>query len=67
MGTKMGGTSETGPTKLKLYNHSCYTHEIFRVGKYEKIKFDKIWGYQNEGIPLNKNANIQTLTILTLV
>ena len=25
--------------------------EIFRIGKYEeKIKLDKIWGYQNEEI-----------------
>ena len=29
--------------------------EIFTIGKYdEKIKFDKIWGYQNEGIPLKQ-------------
>ena len=30
-------------------------HEIFRIGKYEKkIKFDKIWRYLNEGIPLKQ-------------
>ena len=30
-------------------------HEIFRIGKYEeKIKFDKIWGYQNEEILLKQ-------------
>ena len=41
-----------GPPKIKLSNHTCYTHEIFRVGKYEvKIKFDKIWAYQNGGTP----------------
>ena len=44
--------SETGPPKLKLFNRSLLTHEIFRVGKYnKKIKFDKIWGYQNGGSP----------------
>ena len=46
--------SETGPPKLKLFNRSLLTHEIFRVGKYnKKIKFDKIWGYQN-GDPLKR-------------
>ena len=44
----MGGPLETGLTKFKLFNHSRETHEIFRVIKYKKkIKFDKIWGYQN--------------------
>ena len=48
----MGGSPKTGPPKLKFFNHSCNTHEIFRVGKYEnKIKFDKVQRYQNEGIP----------------
>ena len=28
----------------------------------QKIKFDKTWGYQNEGIPLNKDAKIQIFT-----
>ena len=29
----------------------------------EKIKFDKIWGCQMKGSHLNKDAQIQTLTI----
>ena len=47
----MGGTPQTGRPKFQLFNHSCWAHEIFRICKYEeKIKFDEIWGYQNEGI-----------------
>ena len=38
--------------KVKLSNHTCKTHEIFRVGKYKKeIKLDKIWVYHYGGIP----------------
>ena len=32
-------------------NHSPWTVEIFIIGKYEKIKFDKIWECHN-GVPL---------------
>ena len=36
-------------------------HEIFKVSKYKvKIKFDKFWGYQNGGSPLNGAEKIQT-------
>ena len=45
------------------FNHLCWTDEIFRIGKNEeKIKFDKIWEYQNKGIPSNKDAKIQNWT-----
>ena len=30
-------------------NHSPWTDEIFRIGKYGKIKFDEIWEYHNGG------------------
>ena len=31
------------PPKFKVFNHSSWTHEIFKVGKYEeKIKFGSI-------------------------
>ena len=37
-----------GLPKIKLSNHTCKAHEMVRVGKYEeKIKFDKVWVYQN--------------------
>ena len=49
----MGGVPQTGPKKFKLFNHLCKTHENLRIGKYyKKIKFDKVWEYQNEGFPL---------------
>ena len=32
----MGILPQTDPPKFKLFNHSRWTHEIFRVGKYEK-------------------------------
>ena len=55
----MGVSPQMGPPKFKLFYHSRYTHEIFRVGKYEeKIKFDLIWGYQNGGSTSNGAANI---------
>ena len=48
MGFPLNGTPE-----FKLFSHSCFTHKIFRVGKFEeKIIFDKIWGCQNKGVPL---------------
>ena len=48
-----------GPPKIKLSNHTSKTNETFRVGKYEeKIKFDKIWVYQNGGYPSNVAAKI---------
>ena len=53
-----------GPLKFKIFNHSHYTLEIFKIGKYEKkIKCDKIWGYLNEGIPLKQGReNLNFLT-----
>ena len=61
----MGGTPQTGPPKFQLFNPSCYTHEIFRTCKYqEKIKFDEIWGYQNEGIPLKQGRQNSKLNLL---
>ena len=39
-------------------------NEIFRIQNYEdKVKFDKIWGYQNKGISLQRgcqNSNFLT-------
>ena len=52
--TKMGVFPKLGPQKLTVFNHRCWTHEIFRIGEYkEEKKFDKIWGtkigpYSNE-------------------
>ena len=41
-------------------------HQNFRIDKNkEKIKFDKIWGYQNEGISLKQgriNSNFNHLS-----
>ena len=42
------------PPKFKLFYHSCQTQEIFM------IKFDKIWGYHDEGISLKQGCQIQT-------
>ena len=51
----MGGSPQTRPKKIKLFNHLCQTHEIFRVDKYyKKIKFYKIWEYQSGGSPLKR-------------
>ena len=47
----MGRASQTGSKKFELFNHLCQTHEIFRICKYEeKMKYDEIWGCQNEEI-----------------
>ena len=59
----MGGPPN-GAAKFKLFDHTCWIHEIFGDGKYEeKILFDKIWGYQNKGIFLkhgHQNSNFLT-------
>ena len=39
------------------FNHLLWTDEIFRIDEI-KIRFDKIWVYQNEGIPSNKDTKI---------
>ena len=51
--TKMRVSPSNGATKIQTFQP--LTLEIFRVGKYEKIK---IWGYQNEGSPSNGAAKI---------
>ena len=62
-GYKMRGCSQTGPPKFKLFHLLSRTHEIFKVSKYKgRIKFDKIWGYQN-GVLLkqgSRNSNFLT-------
>ena len=51
----MGGFPQTGSPKFKLFTLLRQIHEIFRISKNkEKIKFVKVWGYQNEGIPLKR-------------
>ena len=46
---------ESSSNKDSKFNHLHWTDEIFRIGENEeKIKFDKIWEYQNEGIPLKQ-------------
>ena len=47
-----------GHQKFKLFNPLSWTHETFKVSKYKKIKFDKIWGHQNGGLPLNDATKI---------
>ena len=48
----MGALPKRGPPKLELFYLLSRTHKIFKVTKHkEKIKFDKIWGYQNGGPP----------------
>ena len=56
----MISSPQTGPTKFKSVNHSCYAHKFFSVSKYEKkIKFDKIcWGYRNGGSVSNEAAKV---------
>ena len=49
----MEGSPSNGAEKL--FNRLCQTHEIFGIGKYyKKIKFDKVWGYQNGGFPFKR-------------
>ena len=51
----MGGLSQAAPPKFKLFHLQSYTNENFKVSKYKgNIKFDKIWGYQNEGVPFKQ-------------
>ena len=61
----MGGfPPQMNPPKFKLFTFYARCMKIFRVNKYkEKIKFDKIWGYQNGGSPSNgakKTSNFLT-------
>ena len=55
------GSPSKGASKIQTFHHSSHTNENFRVGKYEdKIKYHKIWWYQNEEAPSNGAAKIQT-------
>ena len=57
----MKGSTEARTPKFKLFNCLSETYQIFRIGKYEKIKFDKIGGIKTKGFSSNKDAKIQTL------
>ena len=47
--------AKMGQPKFKLCNHSGYTDEFFKIDEYKlKIKYDKIWGYHNESVPLKR-------------
>ena len=59
----MGGFPQTVPPKFKFFILLRQMHENFEVSNYkEKIKFDKIWGYQNGGPSQTwlKNSNFLT-------
>ena len=43
-------------------NHAPWTDEIFRIGKYEKIKFDKIWEYHNGSTPQMRTPKFTLFT-----
>ena len=60
----MGGFPQTGPKKFKHFNHSCQTHEIFRVGKYTKRS--KFGGSKLGFIPLSNEAT-KILNFYTVV
>ena len=45
------GVPQSGPSKFKLFKHSCWTHELFRVGKYEEK-------FPNRDPPKFKNFNL---------
>ena len=64
----MGSPFQTGLKKFKLFNHLYQTHEIFGEGKYcERIKFDKIWEYQNKEFPFKRGRqNFYTFKSLKL-
>ena len=69
--TKFGGAKMEIPsnedTKFKISNCLSYTHEIFRIGKYEgKIKFDKNFGYHNGGFSLNGATKLKNFCPLKL-
>ena len=51
---------------VKIQNWTTYPKlmKIFRIGKYEKIKFDKIWEYHNGGPP---EMRMPKLTFFTCV
>ena len=64
-GATMWGSPLTGPLKFKPFHLQSKTNEIFKVGKYKgKMKFEKIWGYQNEGGAPFKQGR-QNLNFLT--
>ena len=60
---KVGGyQNEENPLKQgrqnSNFNHLRWTHEIFRIGKYEgKLKFDRIWKFYN-GLSLSNFLTI---------
>ena len=46
----MGGTLKWGYQKSNFLTTHAGHMKFYRVGKYEeKIKFDRIWAYQNSG------------------
>ena len=56
----MGVSPPNGPSKIQTFYLLSWAPEIFKVSKHKgKIKFDIIWGYQNEGPPKrgHKNCN----------
>ena len=45
--------------KFKLFNLLSWTHEVFKITEHKgKIKFKKIWVYQNGGSPSNEANKI---------
>ena len=51
---KWGSPGRSHQNSKFLTTHSRHV-KFFWVSKYEKkIKFDKIWGHQNKGVPLKR-------------
>ena len=54
---KIKGSPQSVPPKFKICYYSRYTDENFRIDKYKlKIKYDKIWGYQNVDVSLKRGC-----------
>ena len=56
----MKGFPSNKDAKIQNWTTHPGLMKFFRIGKYEKIKFDKIWEYHNGGLPPNEDAKIHT-------
>ena len=60
----MGGCPKRGLSKFKCFKLLSWTHETFKKTKHKgKIKFDRVWEFQNGVSPFNRAAKIQIFLI----
>ena len=61
----MKGSPSNKDAKIQNSTNSPWTDEIFRIGKYKKMKFDKIWEYHNGGPPQIRTPKFTLFTCVS--